>query len=489
MTAYCWRFINNCRNAVKVKGCITVIELDRALQYWIQVTQAIHFKDEINSLTARIELPKQSNVLKLRPMLDEFNILRVGGRLVNSVLPFERQHPIILPKDDHFTTLLLDYYHKRTLHGNIQLMLNSIRDKYWILSARSVVRNWVHSCNRCYRFSAKPLQQLMGDLPSPRVTPSRSFSHCAIDYAGPVNIRMRKGPGKPITFKGYVSIFVCMSTKAMHLELVGDLTSDGFISAFKRFVSRRGRVTDIYSDNGSNFVGAVEIMSESHRLAMMDTEVEFSELMANDGVTWHFSPPSAPHFNGLAEAGVRSMKYHLRRIVGTTCLTYEELYTVLCQIEAVLNSRPISALTDEFSDFTVLTPGHFLMGSAPLSVPEPILLNINENRLSRWQLMEKMHQDFWKSWSSEYLTSLQQRPRWQSIQDNLSVGQMVIIRQDNMPPTKWLLGRIEAIHPGEDGLVRVATVRTQNSTLKRPIVKLCPLPSPRLPEVEDQPQQ
>lgn len=363
VSAYCLRFINNCRNVVKVKGCITPVELERALQYWIKVTQAIHFKDEIDSLRVGGEVPKASNLLTLRPMLDDLGVMRVGGRLVNSVLPYERQHPIILPKNDHLVELIVDCCHRRTLHGNIQLMLNSLRDKYWILSGRSIVRNWIHKCNRCYRFKAKPLQQLMGDLPSSRVTPSRTFSHSAVDYAGPIGIEMRKGPGKPIFFKGYVSIFVCMATRAIHLELVGDLTSDAFISAFKRFVSRRGHVSDVYSDNGSNFVGAVEIMSESHRLAMMDTEIQFSELMAADGVTWHFSPPSAPHFNGLAESGVRSMKYHLRRIVGTTSLTFEELYTVLCQIEAVLNSRPISALTDDFSDFTVLTPGHFLMGT------------------------------------------------------------------------------------------------------------------------------
>lgn len=489
VSSYCWRFINNCRNPIKAKGCISAVELDSALRYWIKVTQAINFKNEFDSLKAGKEVGSSSRILSLRPMLDNFDIIRVGGRLVNSILPFERQHPIILPKEDHLVTLLMDFYHRKTLHGNIQLMLNCIRDKYWILSARSVVRHWVHKCNRCYRFSAKPAQQLMGDLPSSRVTPSRAFSHSAVDYAGPVTIKMRNGPGKQILFKGYVSIFVCMATRAIHLELVGQLTSDAFISAFKRFVSRRGQVTDVYSDNGTNFVGAVEIMSENHRLAMMATEIEYSELLANDGVTWHFSPPSAPHFNGLAEAGVRSTKYHLRRIVGSHYLTYEELYTVLCQIEAVLNSRPISALTDEFSDFTVLTPGHFIMGAAPISVPAPILMNINENRLSRWQLMEKMCQDFWKSWSSEYLPSMQQRPRWQSIQDNLSVGQMVIIRQDNMPPTKWLLGRIESIHPGNDGLVRVATVRTQNSVLKRPVVKLCPLPSPSLSLLEDKIQE
>lgn len=486
VTVYCLRFVNNCRkDETKVKGCITPIELEEALQYWIKVTQAIYFHDEINSLTTGVVVHKTSHVIKLNPMLDGYGVLRVGGRLTNSDLPFERQHPIILPKTDHFTNLILDFYHKKTLHGNVQLMLNCIRDKYWILNARSAVRNWIHHCNRCYRFTTRVAQQLMADLPTQRVTPSRTFQHTAIDYAGPVKVSMRKGRGKQVVLKGYVCICVCMATRAIHLELVGELTADAFISAFKRFVSRRGRVTDVYSDNGSNFVAAHEIMSEDHRQAILDKEIEFASLLANDGVTWHFSPPSAPHFNGLAEAGVRSMKYHLRRIVGATILTYEELYTVLCQIEGVLNSRPLSAITDDFSDLTVLTPGHFLMGSAPISVPGPMLLNTNQNRLTRWQLMEQMQQNFWQIWASDYLTSLQQRPKWQQAVQNLAKGQLVIIRQDNLPPTKWLLGRIEDIHPGDDGLVRVATVRTQSSILKRPIVKLCPLPSPAFPDEEN----
>lgn len=172
---------------------------------------------------------------------------------------------------------------------------------------------------------------------------------------------------------------------------------------------------------------------------MMNSKMVYAELLANNGGKWHFSPS---HFNGLAEAGVRSMKYHLRRIVGTTVLTYEELYTVLCQIVCVLNSRPISALTGGFSDLTVLTPGHFLMGSAPISIPEPTLLNVNENRLNRWQLMERMKQDFWRIWSYEYLTTLQQRQKWQKATRNIAIGQLVIIRQGSQP-------RINTMVPGQ----------------------------------------
>lgn len=480
VTAYCYRFINNSRSpGEKVKGFLSTEELKMALQYWIKVTQEIHFNLDIDSLEAKKNLPKDSKLLNLNPMLDLYGILRVKGRLGNAELPFDRKHPIILPKDDHLTNLIIDDIHKRTLHGSIQLMLNIVRNKYWILKARSAVRQYVHQCNKCFRFSSQPAQQLMADLPSQRVNLSNTFSHSAVDYAGPIKIKLKKGPGKPIIVKGYISVFVCMATKAIHLELVGDYTSDAFIAAFKRFVSRRGQVSDIYSDNGTNFVGASEILLEDHQLAITTSEEEFAELLANDGVKWHFSPPSAPHFNGLAEAGVKSVKFHLRRIVGSVSLTYEELFTVLCEIEGVLNSRPISPLTDDASDLSALTPGHFLIGRAPISVPEPMLLDINENRLSRWQLLTKMKQDFWRSWSTEYLSAIQVRQKWLQAQPNLLVGQLVLVMEDNLPPSKWNLARILEVHPGADGLVRTVTIQTQTAVYQRPIVKLCPLPSNR----------
>jgi len=199
-------------------------------------------------------------------------------------------------------------------------------------------------------------------------------------------------------------------------------------------------------------------------------------LLAKDGTQWKFNPPSAPHFGGKWEAGVKSVKYHLKRVVGETILTYEEMNTFLIQIEAILNSRPVTPISDDPDDLNVLTPGHFLIGNPLTAVPEPSLENIRHSRLSRWQLLRQMIDNFWTKWSREYLQKFQAINKWNKPIDSIKEGAMVLVMDERYPPTKWPLGRIIKTHPGEDGRVRVVTIRTQATTLKRPIVKICPLP-------------
>lgn len=272
-------------------------------------------------------------------------------------------------------------------------------------------------------------------------------------------------------------LFVCLATKAVHLELVSDLTTEAFIAALQRFSARRGRATDIFTDNASNFIGADRELKELHALAKSrEHNGRLSHHLAEEGTCWHFIPPRAPHFGGLWEAGVKSVKRHLCRTIGLTTLTFEELYTLLTQVEACLNSRPITPMSSDPNDMAALTPGHFLIGEAITSIPEPDYTPLKMNTLSRWQLIQRLHQQFWKRWQSEYLSQLQQRPKWQTKQQDLAIGDLVLIKEDNTPPLKWAMGRIILTHPGRDGCVRVATVRTSQGVQKRPIVKICPLP-------------
>lgn len=193
--------------------------------------------------------------------------------------------------------------------------------------------------------------------------------------------------------------------------------------------------------------------------------------------TWHFIPAGSQHFGGLWEAGVKSFKHHLQRILNNSTLTYEEFYTLLTEIEASLNSRPLGPLSSDPTDLDVLTPGHFLTGGPINAVLEPSLLNISENRLNRWQHLEKLNQDFWQSWSTEYLSELQQRPkRWRTVQPNLQEGDIVLIKDLRLSPTNWPIARVIATHPGDDGVVRAVSVKHKNGTTKRAVNKLCRLP-------------
>ncbi|XP_011171119.1 uncharacterized protein LOC105203893 [Solenopsis invicta] len=244
----------------------------------------------------------------------------------------------------------------------------------------------------------------MGQLPRARVSaPARAFLHCGVDFAGPVATRASSGRGIA-SRKGYIAVFICLSTRAVHLELVGGYSTSAFLDAYSRFCARRGLPTDVYSDNGTSFISADKELTKVYSDTLRGPD--FLNRTASDRVSWHFMPPHASHFGGLWEAGVRSVKHHLRRILGSHTLTFEELATLLCRIEACLNSRPLGPLTDSFDELAPLTPGHFLIGSEITTSPEPSVLHLKENRLSQWQLIRQLTEKFWRIWQMDYINTL-----------------------------------------------------------------------------------
>ncbi|XP_046802094.1 uncharacterized protein LOC124418771 [Lucilia cuprina] len=433
-----------------------------------------YLPSKIKALHAGQQLQNSHPLSKFTPFIDAYGLLRVGGRLRNALIDPNAKHPILLPSKSTFTNLLIAEAHEKTLHGGVQVMSVYLWQSYWILGGRSAIKAFNHRCVRCAKIRGVTARQLMGQLPSIRTIPARPFLHSGVDYAGPLSIKTWRGRGAK-QYKGYIALFVCLSTSAVHLEVASDYSVDGFLAAFKRFVSRRGVCSTLTSDCGTNFIGAD---AELKRLFTQCSK-EYSKLstiLANDGTQWKFNPPSAPHFGGKWEASVKSVKFHLRRIIGDTALTYEELTTLLAQIEAVLNSRPLCALSDDPSDVNAITPAHFLIGSALNAVPEPSVLDFSVSRLSRLQLIQQMIESFWKRWSNEYLQRFRSMSKWKQQENSIKKGSLVLIADERYPPMKWPLGRILEVHPGPDGLIRVVTVKTASSTLKRPLVKICPLP-------------
>lgn len=474
--AFCIRFYHNCQPSKNVifKGELTVKELNWAKIQIIKLVQAECFWSEIKFIEQQEPNRLTGAMAQLGLFLDADGLLRVGGRLHHANVNYKQKHPILLPQKHRFTTLFLDYVHKLTLHGGVQLMVCHIREQFWLINARNIVRQHVFRCTKCFRLKAKPINQIMGDLPDCRVTQSRCFLHTGVDFAGPIEVKTSSRRNAAMA-KGYISVFVCMATKAIHLELVHDLTTAAFIAALRRFTSRRGLCSDIYSDQGTNFKGASNELPRLLFKSQQESE-ELSRSLANDGIQWHFIPPHAPHFGGLWEAGVKSTKHHLRRIMGDAKLTFEEISTILTQIESCLNSRPICPMTNDVEDFEALTPGHFLIGTALKSIPHPSVIDVPQNRLTRWQRSQQMVQHFWNRWSKEYLNNLQQKTKWNQEQHNINIGNIVLIKDDNLPPNKWNLGRIEKVHPGHDGKIRVVTIRAHDSSFQRPIAKVCLLP-------------
>ncbi|XP_071578007.1 uncharacterized protein [Temnothorax nylanderi] len=316
--------------------------------------------------------------------------------------------------------------------------------------------------------------QLMGQLPLSRVTPSRPFAHTGVDYAGPLTIKTWKGRGAK-TYKGWICVFVCFSTSAIHLEVVSDYSSEGFIAAFRRFAARREIAQTMYSDCGTTFIGADAALKKMFVQGAQEHQ-RIAQVLQLDGTRWEFNPPGAPHMGSKWEAVVKSVKFHLRRTIGETLLTTEELTTLLTQIEAILNSRPLEPLSDDPEDVSALTPDHFLIGGPLTTIPEPSLIDLATSRLSRWQLIQQHVQHFWAQWLAHYLQRQQAISKWHHPNNNIKVGSIVLLTDERSPPCKWPLARVTALHPGKDGLTRVVTLKTATTTLTRPIAMLAILP-------------
>ncbi|XP_031349442.1 uncharacterized protein LOC116175453 [Photinus pyralis] len=400
----------------------------------------------------------------------ENGLLRVGGRLRHSSLSFDTKHQVILPKHKLTAALIRDE-HTRLLHSGQLTTLNSLRQRYWPIAGRDQIKKVLRQCIKCYKVNPIASEQIMGNLPFDRVSAARPFIHCGVDYAGPLSLKEGRGRGKRL-IKGYISLFICLATKAVHLELVGDMTTDSFLGAVKRLISRRGHVTDFYSDNGTNFVGADREFQKLMRSESLKNKLNVTA----QNINWHFIPPRAPHHGGLWEASIKLIKHNLKRVVGNANLTFEEMYTVLTGIEACINSRPITPISNDPHDLTALSPSHFLIGDILVAPIESDVTTLKINTLSRWQLVDQIKQHYWRRWQREYLHHLQQRTKWKCSKADIVIGDMVLIKEENLPPLQWSYGRVLDIHRGSDEKVRVVIIKTKGGVMKRPITKICVLP-------------
>ncbi|GFV90184.1 integrase catalytic domain-containing protein [Trichonephila clavipes] len=336
-------------------------------------------------------------------------IVRVGGRLENASVPYLHKHPAILPKGSKLSKLYFNSLHTRLFHVGPQGLLNAERQKFWPLSGRSIARKTVHQCVTCFKSRPILSSQIMGNFPSERVNISSPFTIAGLDLCGPFLVKY-KNQRKRTLNKVYICVCICFSTKAIHLELLSDLTSDALIATLKRFTSRRGKCSKIYTDNATNFVGANSILKKFHKSINFPDE-NLAKYFVSENIDWKFIPPKSPHFRGLWEAGVKSVKHHLKSAIGNLHFTFEEFETIMIQVEGILNWRPLTPLSSDADNFDVLTPGHFLIGRPITSIPEPNLIDVNENRLSRWEKITKVVQRTWKKWKSDYLNTLQARSK------------------------------------------------------------------------------
>lgn len=439
---------------------------------WVKIIQSEIFDTEIENISHN-KLANISTIRQLNPFIDEHGILRMNGRVGNTDI-LEQKTAIILPPKHHLTTLIIRDAHHEVLHGGTQLTLRKLREKWWIIHARKQTQTIIHKCMRCFRFRKSLMQQKMADLPLFRTERSRPFAFVGCDYAGPFHLKtsMRRNAG---TSKGYIALFICLTTKALHLELVCDQTSDEFIMAFENLISRRGIPTLLYTDNAKNFIRTANEIQNFHDQLFSQNNA-FTKLLSIKQIEFKTIPARAPHMGGIWERSVGSVKYHLRRTLKDTALNARQFDHVLKQIEACLNSRPLWCISADSDDIEVLTPSHFFNFQAINTLPRPDISHIQLNRLDQYQYLYRLYCNFWEVWAQEYLHQLQPRSKWHKEHTNAMVGQIVLISDHNLPPSRWLFGKIVAVHPAKDGLVRCVDVLCQKTVLSRPIHKLALLP-------------
>ncbi|XDV29292.1 hypothetical protein PO909_032429 [Leuciscus waleckii] len=367
---------------------LTVEDLLQAERSVISYVQRQAFPAEITTLQMTPpKVKRSSRICRLDPVLDE-GILRVGGRMHKSAMPDETKHPCILPKDSHISILLLRHIHERCGHSGRNHMLSELRKKYWIIKANSLARKVLSRCVMCRRVKGKEGEQKMTDLPLERILPDLPpFTNVGLDYFGPIEVRRGRS-----TIKRYGVLFTCMSSRAVHLEVAFSLDTDSCIHALRRFVCRRGQIKHIRSDNGTNLVGA---QVELKKALMTLDKLKIQDALLPDGIKWSFNPPAASHHGGVWERLIRSVRYVLYSTLHQQSIDDEGLQTLFCEVEAILNNRPLSTVSSDPYDLEPLTPNHLLLLKTQPIMPPGIFLKSDLYARRRWKQVQYMADLFW----------------------------------------------------------------------------------------------
>ncbi|XP_074031073.1 uncharacterized protein [Leptinotarsa decemlineata] len=468
-TAWMLRFINNCRKR-KVSTNLECSEVEKAEEIYIKYVQNECFHQEIADLQNKRTISKSSRIYTLTPLLDDKGILRIGERLEQvKDLTFFQKHPAILDQKHRFTKLLIEHYHINFNHQRQELIMNELRQKFWILKMRSAVRKCKTECFFCRKMRVQPQVPEMGQLPESRLQSfTRPFTITGMDYFGPMVVTVGRR-----TEKRYIVLFTYMSIRAVHLEIAHSLDTDSAIMAIRRFISRRGYPREIHFDNGTNLHSADR---ELIKAIKNFNSTKISEFLCFKSITWKFIPPSSPHMGGSWERLVRSVKNVLKVTLKERHPKEDVLQTLIAEAENMVNSRPLTYVSNDALDPESLTPNHFLPQCSDGSAPPTGEFEISDaNCRKHWRVTQALADMFWRRWQKEYLVNLNKNTKWYSKKENISLDDIVVVVDDTLPRNMWPIGKIQKVHEGKDGKIRVVEVKTQTGIYKRLVAKICKL--------------
>jgi hypothetical protein len=416
-------------------------------------------------------------------------LLRCKGRLENSELTEGARHPILLPNKERLTHLIIERTHKKLLHSGVSQTLSRLRHQYWVIQGRATVKKVLNSCFMCRKVEGGPYEMpKMAPLPRKRVSESTPFTQTGVDYLGPLAIKENSEISKV-----WICLFTCMVTRAIHMEMVRDMTSVSFMNCLRRFIATRGKPKQILSDNALHF----KLAGETCELVWKDVKIpeDIQNYCSEENIVWSFIIEQAPWMGGFYERLVGIVKRALRKTIGKKLLTSDQLQTVIKEAEAVVNSRPLVYVGDDINSVITITPNHFLCLNQNTGIPartydehDPdfnVVESSAEKLLKLWKKGQRLVDEFWKIWRDEYLTSLRERTQThlksgrKTAKVLPNIGDIVLVK-DNIPRANWKIGKITKLLTSSDGLVRYAKVTLPSGKiLGRPLCLLYPIETSR----------
>ncbi|XP_016388452.1 uncharacterized protein LOC107724160 [Sinocyclocheilus rhinocerous] len=435
------------------------------------------FTDELRRLKAGRIVCRSSRLLTLSPELDPVEgVIRVGGRLRRAEwLDPAFKHPIILDPSHGTTKLLIQDYDARLCHPGPERVFAEIRRHFWILRGREAIKRVQHQCQECRRWKSKPSIPKMADLPVARLRLYKpAFYSTGVDCFGPFQVKLGRR-----SEKRWGIIYKCLTTRAVHLDLIHGMDADSFLMSLRRFIARRGTPAELYSDQGTNFRGGEKELSECFRGMSSDLR----QLLAKQKIDFRFNPPAAPHFGGTWEREIKSVKTALYTVIGVQPISEEVLHTVLFEVEAILNSKPLGYTSSDVVDLDAITPNVLLMGRPDGALPQVVYPRSEGLSKRRWRHCQVIADHFWARFIQSYLPTLQHRQKWHGAPEDLRVGSVVLLIDPQFPRALWPIGRVVAVHSSADGHVRSADVQVKDKVYTRPVARIITLPA--IPESEE----
>ena len=408
-------------------------ERSQAKVHIFKAVQEDVYKEELKCLTQGSKVHCKGPLAKLDPFIDKSGLLRVGGRLHRAVLEDQEKHPLILPAGHHVTTLLVRHYHDKVAHQGRHLTEGALRTAgVWIVGGRRLISSIIFKCVICKKLRGKREVQKMSDLPADRLTMDPPFTHVGLDVFGPWSVTTRRTRGGAAESKRWAVIFTCLSTRAVHLEVIESMSTSSFINALRRFLSIRGPVKHLRSDRGTNFIGACR------------------ELQVNT------DDPAWERLIGVA----RRILDGLLVKDGPTRLTHEVLSTLMAEVMAIMNARPLVPISYDVEIPEMLSPATLLTQKASV-IPAPLGdFKLDHLCKVQWRQVQSLADSFWKRWRLEYLATLQPRRKWITEKPDIQEGDIVLIKDGQEKRNEWPLGRISKAIASLDSKVRKVVVKT-----------------------------